>query len=293
MSGYLQGNEMAASTPAPAANTTPAPAKPVASKAVTVPALNARRAAGDKIAMMTCYDASFASLMDSCGVEVLLIGDSLGMVCNGLDSTLPVTLDEIAYHTRAVARGNKSALVLADMPFGTYATREDAFTNAVKLMQAGAHMVKIEGGAWLADTVRFLTERSIPVCAHLGLTPQSVHQLGGYKVQGKTTESADLLKSDALALQAAGAAMVVLEAIPSSLGKEVTQLLSMPTIGIGAGPDCSGQVLVMHDALGVFPGRKARFVRNFMEGQASIGAAVTAYVTAVKDGSFPAVEHCF
>ncbi|MRV73467.1 3-methyl-2-oxobutanoate hydroxymethyltransferase [Duganella sp. FT92W] len=284
---------MAASTPAPAANTTPAPAKPVASKAVTVPALNARRAAGDKIAMMTCYDASFASLMDNCGVEVLLIGDSLGMVCNGLDSTLPVTLDEIAYHTRAVARGNKSALVLADMPFGTYATKEDAFTNAVKLMQAGAHMVKIEGGAWLADTVRFLTERSIPVCAHLGLTPQSVHQLGGYKVQGKTTESADLLKSDALKLQAAGAAMVVLEAIPSSLGKEVTELLSMPTIGIGAGPDCSGQVLVMHDALGVFPGRKARFVRNFMEGQASIGAAVTAYVTAVKDGSFPAVEHCF
>ncbi|GAB2848311.1 3-methyl-2-oxobutanoate hydroxymethyltransferase [Pseudoduganella ginsengisoli] len=284
---------MAASTPAPAAGTTPAPAKPVASKAVTVPALNARRAAGDKITMMTCYDASFASLMDSCGVEVLLIGDSLGMVCNGLDSTLPVTLDEVAYHTRAVARGNKSALVLADMPFGTYATREDAFDNAVKLMQAGAHMVKIEGGAWLADTVRFLTERSIPVCAHLGLTPQSVHQLGGYKVQGKTTESAELLKSDALKLQQAGAALLVLEAIPTALGKEVTDLLAIPTIGIGAGPDCSGQVLVMHDALGVFPGRKARFVRNFMEGQTSIGAAVTAYVTAVKDGSFPALEHCF
>jgi 3-methyl-2-oxobutanoate hydroxymethyltransferase len=293
MSGYLQGNEMAASTPAPAANTTPAPAKPVASKAVTVPALNARRAAGDKIAMMTCYDASFASLMDSCGVEVLLIGDSLGMVCNGLDSTLPVTLDEVAYHTRAVARGNKSALVLADMPFGTYATKEEAFANAVKLMQAGAHMVKIEGGAWLVDTVRFLTERSIPVCAHLGLTPQSVHQLGGYKVQGKTAESADLLKSDALKLQAAGAALLVLEAIPTALGKEVTDLLAIPTIGIGAGPDCSGQVLVMHDALGVFPGRKARFVRNFMEGQSSIATAVTAYVTAVKDGSFPALEHCF
>jgi len=284
---------MAASTPAPAASTTPAPAKPVASKAVTGPALIARRAAGDKIAMMTCYDASFASLMDSCGVEVLLIGDSLGMVCNGLDSTLPVTLDEIAYHTRAVARGNKSALVLADMPFGTYATKEEAFANAVKLMQAGAHMVKIEGGAWLVDTVRFLTERSIPVCAHLGLTPQSVHQLGGYKVQGKTAESADLLKSDALKLQAAGATLLVLEAIPTALGKEVTELLAIPTIGIGAGPDCSGQVLVMHDALGVFPGRKARFVRNFMEGQASIGAAVSAYVAAVKDGSFPALEHCF
>lgn len=284
---------MAASTPAPAPSTAPAPAKPVASKAVTGPALMARRAAGDKITMMTCYDASFASLMDSCGVEVLLIGDSLGMVCNGLDSTLPVTLDEIAYHTRAVARGNKSALVLADMPFGTYATKEEAFANAAKLMQAGAHMVKIEGGAWLVDTVRFLTERSIPVCAHLGLTPQSVHQLGGYKVQGKTTESADLLKADAQKLQAAGATLLVLEAIPTALGKEVTELLAIPTIGIGAGPDCSGQVLVMHDALGVFPGRKARFVRNFMDGQTSIGAAVSAYVAAVKDGSFPAVEHCF
>jgi 3-methyl-2-oxobutanoate hydroxymethyltransferase len=297
MSGYLQGNEMAGNAPVPAAGATPAPAaapaKPVAQKAVTIPALNARKAAGDKITMLTCYDASVASLMDRCGVEVLLIGDSLGMVCNGLDSTLPVTLDEVAYHTKAVARGSKSALVLADMPFGTYATPQQAFDNAVKLMQAGAHMVKIEGGAWLAETVKFLTERSVPVCAHLGLTPQSVHQLGGYKVQGKTIESAELLKADALKLQAAGAAMVVLEAIPTQLGKEVTELLTMPTIGIGAGPDCSGQVLVMHDLLGVFPGRKARFVKNFMEGQTSIDAAVSAYVAAVKDGSFPAPEHCF
>lgn len=297
MSGYLQGNEMAGNAPVPAAGATPAPAaapaKPVAQKAVTIPALNARKAAGDKITMLTCYDASFASLMDRCGVEVLLIGDSLGMVCNGLDSTLPVTLDEVAYHTKAVARGSKSALVLADMPFGTYATPQQAFDNAVKLMQAGAHMVKIEGGAWLAETVKFLTERSVPVCAHLGLTPQSVHQLGGYKVQGKTIESAELLKADALKLQAAGAAMVVLEAIPTQLGKEVTDLLTMPTIGIGAGPECSGQVLVMHDLLGVFPGRKARFVKNFMEGQTSIDAAVNAYVAAVKDGSFPAPEHCF
>lgn len=297
MSGYLQGNEMAGNAPVPAAGATPAPAaapaKPVTQKAVTIPALNARKAAGDKITMLTCYDASFASLMDRCGVEVLLIGDSLGMVCNGLDSTLPVTLEEVAYHTKAVARGSKSALVLADMPFGTYATPQQAFDNAVKLMQAGAHMVKIEGGAWLAETVKFLTERSVPVCAHLGLTPQSVHQLGGYKVQGKTIESAELLKADALKLQAAGAAMVVLEAIPTQLGKEVTELLTMPTIGIGAGPDCSGQVLVMHDLLGVFPGRKARFVKNFMEGQTSIDAAVSAYVAAVKDGSFPAPEHCF
>jgi 3-methyl-2-oxobutanoate hydroxymethyltransferase len=231
--------------------------------------------------------------MDGCGVEVLLIGDSLGMVCNGHQSTLPVTVQEIAYHTAAVARGAKNALILADMPFGSYATPEQAFANAVQLVQAGAHMVKIEGGAWVAETVRFLVERSIPVCAHLGLTPQSVHTLGGYKVQGKTIESAELMKQDALKLQAAGAAMVVLEAIPSALGKEVTDMLSMPTIGIGAGPDCAGQVLVMHDMLGVFPGRKARFVKNFMEGQVSIQAAVSAYVDAVKGGSFPALEHCF
>jgi 3-methyl-2-oxobutanoate hydroxymethyltransferase len=292
MSGYLQGNEMAASQK-PAAAATPAPSKPVATKAVTIPSLNALRAAGEKITMLTCYDASFASLMDRCGVEVLLIGDSLGMVCNGHQSTLPVTVAEVAYHTAAVARGSKSAMILADMPFGSYATPEAAFNNAVQLIQAGAHMVKLEGGAWLADTVRFLVDRSVPVCAHLGLTPQSVHTLGGYKVQGKTTESADLLKADALKLQAAGASLLVLEAIPTQLGKEVTDMLAMPTIGIGAGPDCAGQVLVMHDLLGVFPGRKARFVKNFMEGQTSIDAAVSAYVAAVKDGSFPALEHCF
>jgi 3-methyl-2-oxobutanoate hydroxymethyltransferase len=257
-------------------NPYPAPTRAVPTKAVTIPSINALKAAGDKITMLTCYDASFASMMDSCGVEVLLIGDSLGMVCNGHQSTLPVTVQEVAYHTAAVARGAKNALILADMPFGSYATPESAFNNAVQLVQAGAHMVKIEGGAWVAETVRFLVERSIPVCAHLGLTPQSVHTLGGYKVQGKTVESAELLKQDALKLQAAGAAMVVLEAIPTALGKEVTDMLSMPTIGIGAGPDCSGQVLVMHDMLGVFPGRKARFVKNFMEGQNSIQAAVSA-----------------
>ncbi|MYN00707.1 3-methyl-2-oxobutanoate hydroxymethyltransferase [Pseudoduganella sp. DS3] len=274
-------------------NPYPAPTRAVPTKAVTIPSINALKAAGEKITMLTCYDASFASLMDGCGVEILLIGDSLGMVCNGHQSTLPVTVQDIAYHTAAVARGAKNALILADMPFGSYGTPEQAFHNAVQLVQAGAHMVKIEGGAWVAETVRFLVERSIPVCAHLGLTPQSVHTLGGYKVQGKTVESADLLKQDALKLQAAGAALLVLEAIPTALGKEVTDLLSMPTIGIGAGPDCSGQVLVMHDMLGVFPGRKARFVKNFMEGQTSIQAAVDAYVSAVKDGSFPAVEHCF
>ena len=276
MASYLQENEAAGR-----------------SKAVTVPALFALRAKGEKITMLTAYDASFASLMDMCGVETLLVGDSLGMVCQGHNSTLPVTIDEVAYHTACVARGNKTALLLADMPFGSYATPEAAFHNAVKLIQAGAQMVKIEGGAWVVDTVRFLVEREIPVCAHLGLTPQSVHRFGGYKVQGKTAEGAEQLKADALALQAAGASLLVLEAIPAGLGKEVTDLLTMPTIGIGAGPDCSGQVLVMHDFIGVFPGKKARFVKNFMEGQTSIEGAVRAYIREVKDGTFPAPEHCF
>jgi len=276
MSGYLQESEPA-----------------IRNKAVTVPSLMAMKNAGEKIAMLTCYDASFAALMDRCGVDVLLVGDSLGNVCQGHSSTLPVTLGDIAYHTASVARGNQTALLIADMPFGTYATPESAFENAVKLMQVGAQMVKLEGGAWLVDTVKFLTERAVPVCAHLGLTPQSVHQLGGFKVQGKTAEGAEKLKADALALQEAGASILVLEAIPTALGKEVTELLAMPTIGIGAGPDCSGQVLVMHDMLGVFPGRKARFVKNFMDGQTSIEGAIRAYIAAVKDKSFPAPEHCF
>lgn len=276
MSGYLQENDPA-----------------VRSKAVTVTSLQALRNAGEKIAMLTCYDASFAALMDRCGVEALLVGDSLGMVCQGHSSTLPVTLADIVYHTASVARGNQTAFLIADMPFGSYATPESTFDNAVKLMQAGAQMVKIEGGAWLAGTIRFLTERAVPVCAHLGLTPQSVHQLGGYKVQAKTAEAAEQLKADAQTLQAAGASLLVLEAIPSALGKEVTDQLSIPTIGIGAGPDCSGQVLVMHDMLGTFPGRKARFVKNFMDGQTSIENAVRAYIAAVKDRSFPAEEHCF
>ena len=276
MAGYLQDSE-----------------SNIRTKAVTVTSLQALRHSGEKITMLTCYDASFAALMDRCGVEVLLVGDSLGMVCQGNTSTLPVTLEEVAYHTASVARGNQTAFLIADMPFGTYATPQEAFHNAVKLMQAGAQMVKLEGGAWLTETVRFLTERAVPVCAHVGLTPQSVHQFGGYKVQGKTLEAQDQLKADALALQTAGASLIVLEAIPASLGREVTELLAIPTIGIGAGPDCSGQVLVMHDMLGVFPGRKARFVKNFMEGRNSIEAAVQAYIAAVKDKSFPSAEHCF
>ncbi len=284
MAGYIQGTDPAGD---------PTAKSHTRSKPITIPALQALREKGEKITMLTCYDASFAALMDRCGVETLLIGDSLGMVCQGHNSTLPVTIQEIVYHTASVARGNRTALVLADLPFGTYATPESAFENAVPVIQAGAQMVKIEGGAWLAPTVRFLTERAIPVCCHLGLTPQSVHQMGGYKVQGKSTAAAEQLKADALALQAAGASLLVLEAIPAALGKEVSDLLSIPTIGIGAGPDCSGQVLVMHDLLGVFPGHKARFVKDFMQGQTSIDAAVLAYVSAVKDKSFPAPEHCF
>lgn len=280
MASYLQDNDQSGG-------------QSVRTKTVTVPSLFAMRAQGEKITMLTAYDASFASLMDGCGIETLLVGDSLGMVCQGHASTLPVTIDEVAYHTASVARGNKTALLLADLPFGTYATPEDAFRNSVKLVQAGAQMVKIEGGAWIADTVRFLVEREIPVCAHLGLTPQSVNRFGGYKVQGKTAEGADQLKADALALQKAGASLLVLEAIPAGLAKEVTDSLTMPTIGIGAGPDCSGQVLVMHDFIGVFPGKKARFVKNFMEGQTSIEGAVRAYIREVKEGTFPAKEHCF
>jgi len=262
-------------------------------KPVTVPSLQAMHDRGEKITMLTAYDASFASLMDICGVEMLLIGDSLGMVCQGHNSTLPVTIDEVAYHTASVARGTKTAFVMADMPFGSYATKEDAFKNAVKLVQAGAQMVKIEGGAWLVDTVQFLSERAIPVMAHLGLTPQFVHQFGGYKVQGKTAEAAEQMIRDAVAMQKAGAAQLLLEAIPASLGKAITDAVSIPTIGIGAGADCSGQVLVMHDMINVFPGKKARFVKNFMEGQSSIEGAVRAYIREVKEATFPAAEHCF
>lgn len=262
-------------------------------KAITVPSLMSMRERDEKITMLTCYDASFAALMDRCCIEILLVGDSLGMVCQGHESTLPVVLDDMVYHTASVAKGNASALIVADMPFGAYATPEATYENAAKLMRAGAQMVKIEGGRWLAETIRFLTERAIPVCAHLGLTPQSVHQLGGFKVQGKNNDDAQRLKEDALILQEAGAGLLVLEAIPADLGGEVTQSVRIPTIGIGAGADCSGQVLVMHDMLGVFPGRKPRFVKDFMQGQTSVEDAVLAYRQAVKEGTFPEKEHCF
>lgn len=261
--------------------------------AVTVPKLQAMRDAGEKIAMLTCYDASFAALLDRAGVDVLLIGDSLGNVLQGQTTTLPVSLDDIAYHTACVARAQPRALIVADLPFGTYGTPADAFASSVRLMRAGAQMVKLEGGEWLADTVRFLIERSVPVCAHLGLTPQSVHAFGGFKVQGKTEAGAAQLLRDARAMEAAGAQLVLIEAVPGLVAAEVTQMLRVPTIGIGAGVDCSGQVLVLHDMLGIFPGKRPRFVKDFMQCQPNIQAAVEAYVGAVKDGSFPGPEHAF
>jgi 3-methyl-2-oxobutanoate hydroxymethyltransferase len=264
-----------------------------ARNAITVPKLQAMRDAGERIVMLTCYDASFSALLDRAGVEVMLIGDSLGNVLQGHSTTLPVTLADIAYHTASVARGNKSALIVADMPFGTIGSREEAYANAVQLMRAGAQMVKVEGGEWLADTVRFLVERAIPVCGHVGLTPQSVHAFGGFKVQGKTDAAAAQMRRDALALQEAGAQLLVIEAVPTLLAREVTEQVTIPTIGIGAGIDCSGQVLVLHDMLGIFPGKRPRFVKDFMNGQPSIFAAVEAYVRAVKDGSFPGPEHTF
>jgi len=265
------------------------------SKPVTLTELARMRTEGEKIAVLTCYDSSFAALLERNGVDVLLVGDSLGNVLQGHASTLPVTLEQMAYHTGCVARGANRPFLVADMPFGSFQeSPAQAMRSAVALMAAGAQMVKLEGGAYMAETVRFLVERGVPVCAHIGLTPQSVNQLGGYRVQGKTKAAAQLMKDDALSLEQAGAALLVLEMVPSALSAEIGEsLTSMATIGIGAGPDCHGQVLVLHDMLGVYPGRKAKFVRNFMDGAASIDDAVKAYVKAVKNGSFPGPEHCY
>jgi 3-methyl-2-oxobutanoate hydroxymethyltransferase len=263
-------------------------------KPVTLHRLREMRAGGEKIAMLTCYDAAFARVLDEAGVDCLLVGDSLGMVLQGEASTLPVTLEQMAYHTRCVARGNRTAWVVADLPFGSYQeSARQALRSAAALMQAGAHMVKLEGGGWTAEAVRLLVERGMPVCAHLGLTPQSVHALGGWRVQGRGDEAAATLLRQARELQDAGAAMLVLELVPAALGAQVAAALDIPVIGIGAGPSCDGQVLVLHDALGLSPGRPPRFVRDFMEGSAGIGEAVRRYVQDVKAGRFPDPElHC-
>ena len=260
----------------------------------TLGLLKAMRQRGEKIAMLTCYDASFAALLEAAGVDVLLVGDSLGMVLQGRETTLPVTLAEMVYHTECVARGAKQAFIIADMPFGTsQISPQDTFAHAAKLMAAGAQMVKLEGGAVMLEIVRFLTSRGIPVCAHIGLTPQSVHQLGGYRVQGREEAAAKILLADALALEQAGAGLIVLEAMPALLAAEVTAQLTIPAIGIGAGANCSGQVLVLYDMLDIYPGKKPRFVKNFMQGADSIAQAVGRYVAEVKDGRFPALENSF
>lgn len=261
---------------------------------ITLKRLRDMHASGEKIAMLTCYDASFAAVLDAAGVDVLLVGDSLGMVLQGNASTLSVSMDDMVYHTRCVARGNSGAWIIADMPFGSYQeSSEQALRNAVRLMQAGAHMVKVEGGGWTLPAVRFLVERGIPVCGHLGLTPQSVHALGGYRIQGRGDEALGVLRSHAEELAAAGAAMMVLELVPAAVGRELTTHLSMPVIGIGAGVDCSGQVLVLHDMLGLTRTPLPRFVENFLGSGGSVDLAVRKYVHDVKHGLFPGLSHSY
>jgi len=259
-----------------------------ARKPLTLHRLREMHARGEPIAMLTCYDASFARVLDDAGVDCLLVGDSLGMVLQGERSTVPVTLEQMAYHVRCAARGNRNAWLIGDLPFGSYQqSAAQALESAAVLMRAGAQMVKLEGGGWTGETVRFLAERGIPVCAHLGLTPQSVEALGGYRIQGRSEEAAATLKRHAVELAQAGATMLVLELLPSALARDVTQSLAIPVIGIGAGSGCSGQVLVLHDMLGLTRGRLPRFVRNFMDGAPSIEAAVRSFVAEVKARRFP------
>jgi 3-methyl-2-oxobutanoate hydroxymethyltransferase len=261
---------------------------------VNVATLRRMKEQGEKIASITCYDASFAALVDEAGVDVVLVGDSLGMVIQGHDTTVPVTLDHVVYHCRAVAKGLFRPFLMADMPFMTYTSREQALQNAIRLMQeGGAKMVKLEGGAGQVEIVEFLARHDIPLCAHLGLKPQSVHKTGGFRVQGRENAAAEQMKHDAKALQDAGADVVLLECIPSELGAEITAELQVPVIGIGAGPDTDGQILVLYDVLDITPGRKPRFVRNCMAGHDSPLAAIKSYVEAVKNRSYPAPEHCF
>lgn len=261
--------------------------------AVTLRTLSALKQAGKRFACITCYDATFAQALAAADIEMILVGDSLGMVIQGQTSTLPVTLDDMVYHTQAVARGNQQALIMSDMPFMSYAQLSDALQGATRLMQAGAHLVKLEGGAWLTDTITQLNRGGIPVCVHLGLTPQSVHVLGGYRVQGRETAAADQLLEDARALEAAGAACLLLECVPRQLAARVTASVRIPVIGIGAGAACDGQVLVMHDLLGLGHS-PARFVKNFLaEGDGTLVGAFQAFRQQVLDGTYPTEAHGF
>ena len=258
----------------------------------SVTQLQAKKAAGEKFAVITAYDALFAKAAAAAGIEVILVGDSLGMAWQGQDSTLPVTIADMAYHIAAVKRGQTTSLIIGDLPFGSYMMPSQAMDSAARLMQAGAHVVKLEGGTWLLETIRLLTERGMPVCAHLGLTPQSVNLFGGYKIQGRQPEQAQRIIDDAKAVEAAGAVMLVLECVPQKLGHQIAEALRIPVIGIGAGPGTDAQVLVLTDMLGL-NAKPPRFVRNFMQGADSIQQALAAYRNAVIAGDFPAPEHCF
>lgn len=255
---------------------------------ISVATLAALKARGEPIVCLTCYDASFARLLDQAGVELMLVGDSLGMVLQGHDTTVPVSVDQMVYHTACVARARARALLVADLPFLACATPERAFVNAARLMQeGGAQAVKLEGGAAVLETVRALTEQGVPICGHLGLLPQSVNRLGGYRFQGRDPESAETIRRDAIDLEQAGASLVVLECVPAALAEEIARSVSIPVIGIGAGSRCDGQVLVLHDMLGLNPRRPPRFSRNFLAGRGSVPEALAAYAAAVKARSFP------
>ncbi len=259
---------------------------------ITVNTLQAKKEAGEKFCCITAYDATFARLIAAAGAETMLVGDSLGMVLQGHDSTIPVTIEDMAYHTACVARANTDALIMADMPFMAYATVDQALANATALMQAGAQMVKMEGGTWLSDSISMLVERGVPVCAHLGLTPQSVNVFGGYRVQGRTPKGAKSILADAVEIQDAGASILVLECVPTELAADISSKLEIPVIGIGAGPGTDAQVLVMHDLLGLGD-HQPRFVENFMTGQGSVQDALKAFVDAVKNGTYPRPEHSY
>jgi len=259
---------------------------------VTVNTLRALKEKGEKFCCITAYDATFARLVSEAGAETILVGDSLGMVLQGHDSTIPVTLDDMAYHTACVARGNRGSLIIGDLPFMSYANVEQTLDSATLLMQSGAQMVKMEGGTWLSESINQLVERGIPVCAHLGLTPQSVNVFGGFRVQGRTPKGAKSILADAVEIQDAGASMLVLECVPSELATDISDKLEIPVIGIGAGPGTDAQVLVLHDMLGLSE-HSARFVENFMAGQSSVQDALRAFVSAVKSGDYPRPEHSY
>ena len=262
---------------------------------VTVTQLSAMKDRGERISCLTVYDYSFAHILEQAGVDILLVGDSLGMVIQGHETTLPVSMADVLYHTQCVSRGCNDALVIADMPFGSYqGSPQSAFENAVRLVgEGGAHMVKIEGGTAMAETVTFLVDRGIPVCGHIGLTPQSVNQLGGFRVQGREESAAEALRRDARNLEEAGASLLIIEAIPAQLAKSITDSVSIPTVGIGAGPDTDGQVLVLYDVLGLFPRKSPKFSKDFLEGKGSVLEAVKGFVENVRARRFPGPEHSF